>query len=151
MQCNVCNHTVGDSVLFCSHCGTQLLTVHEVECNTHAGVAANAVCVVCGTPTCDSCSDVRDGIHFCKNKHHNIYRDEFTMLVATSSWFNADLIVKNLELKGVHAVSFTLQQFVKSQSLNDTTVTHIYVCRETTDAAKNILQELDIMDFNNDK
>ena len=151
MECNVCHTVVDETTLFCSHCGTQMIATHDIECETHAGVAANVVCVICGMPLCNNCSDVQNGIHFCKSKHHKIYNDEYALLVRTPTQFSAEMIVKNLELKGVHVVSYTARQFANSQSLRDTTLTRIYVRRETSDTAKNILQELDIMDFTDGK
>jgi len=117
-------------------------TREEVECSSHSGVTAEANCRVCGKPICSDCSVQASRGVVCNDPEHRIVLDEWTTLFVTKSEFEADMIVKNLEIDGITSKRFSSRSFKLSVGESTRDFVNIYVQPEQQIRAEKVLNDV---------
>jgi len=119
-----------------------MMQIHRNDmCETHAQIPAIACCDICGVPVCGDCAVTQHGATLCRDGSHAHIAEECMLLGRTKTIFEADLIARNLETRGVRPHRFGPLEDSKGVGCK------IYVPNKNRDESHSIVQSLDLSDF----
>jgi hypothetical protein len=147
--CIYCGVEIEAVDIYCKNCGKIFLTKieddDEIECENHFERSAIGVCVVCGKPICEECSNEDDGKIFCAEGNHRDFYKGWTVVYTTSIEYEAEMIKANIEGAGIPCVIFSQKDHAYFMTVGFGIV-KIMVPREQKDMAMKIIEDIRLRD-----
>jgi hypothetical protein len=137
----------------CPHCGERISSDAEAcpacgdlresqQCAVHANVAAEGLCVVCGTAVCDECNEGGESHFICATHCEIPVVGGWAQIYTTSDDLEADLIRENLEAQGIDSrVLSQKDHFSIPVDLGDLSPVRVLVPAYEYQAAEQVLAE----------
>ena len=118
----------------------------ELFCANHDGELAVGACEVCAKPICTRCLR-RIGAHvLCEEPAHMEIVEEWVILMRSSSEFEVDLFVRNLEIGAIRTSVFSSRKHKMTIGENRTDHVDLYVPLADKERAVQFLQSLGLFD-----
>lgn len=114
------------------------------ECYHHPGVASKEVCDVCGKPLCSECFVRLDRGIVCEESEHKAVLELWTMIVRSKSEFEADMVVRNLQLQGIGTKVYSSRVFKLRIGEDSRDDVKVFVLREECERARGVLGNLEL-------
>ena len=112
------------------------------ECTNHPGLAAAAVCGVCGKPVCAECAVDFKGWTLCDDGQHKALLTDWSVLFVSDSEFETDIIKKNLELSGYLSKIFSSREYKEDIGEPKDEFVKLFVLQSEFEKAEIVLKEL---------
>ncbi len=151
--CDNCDCEIDSDAEYCSHCGIVFENEEgksSIECDTHRDVPAVGVCVVCGKPVCQDCSNSKKGKVFCDNDRHVKIHQDWAVLCTTSAEYEAEMVKANLEMAGIKALVFSQLDHAYFIPMSRLAIVNVMVPKAKLTKAKKVLRQLKGVDETDD-
>jgi hypothetical protein len=117
-----------------------------IECEQHAGQQAIGLCIVCGKPVCGDCATTVSGKTVCDLAEHQTLAQQWSVVHASTSAFEAELIARNLLQANIPAKAFAFRDHVELHWFADADRAIVLVPSEQLDTALTLLHRLQLND-----
>jgi RNA polymerase subunit RPABC4/transcription elongation factor Spt4 len=98
--CRNCGEDVTTESDFCPHCGLLFSSAEELECETHAGMRATGVCIVCRSLVCARCSKESGRRIFCLEHADTEVQQDWARVYQSTEINESELVKSVLESSG---------------------------------------------------
>jgi hypothetical protein len=143
--CDNCDGEIEANSQYCPHCGIifeQDEGEVSIECETHPGVPAIGVCIICGKPVCRDCAVSKKGRVFCDDDEHVKIHQDWVVLCSTSTEYEAEMVKANLEIAGVKALVFSQVDHAYFIPIGRLAIVNVMVPKDKLAKAREVVHRL---------
>jgi len=143
--CDNCDSQIDADADYCTHCGIifeKEVDEAAIECESHSGVGAVGVCVVCGKPVCRECAHAKKGKVFCDTDEHVKIYENWAVIYTSSTEYEAEMVRANLELAGIKALVFSQVDHAYFIPMSRLAVVNVMVPKPKLAKAREVLERL---------
>jgi hypothetical protein len=105
VACSNCDGLIEEGDRFCPHCGA--IFEEGVVCAEHPSVAAQGICVICGTPCCEECGGESGVVFLCSVHRHYEIVEGMARVYGTTDNLQAHYVSSCLEQAGLHPFPYS--------------------------------------------